>query len=155
MLSVVATFGSVILIQGIQGVNNFNITLDYFGSSAQDSLQESLVIEHVRFDPTGTTVSMWIRNTGTSNFVVSQISMTKIDTQEQIIHDDTLSETIMIQDVKKIEPIVNTLPVELGQDQKWTSLHTDGLELKDSKYRIFVVTITGNSFETIAEPYNT
>ena len=155
MVSVVATFGSIILIQGIQGVNNFQITLDYFGASEQESLQERLIIEHVRFDPTGTEVNIWIRNTGTSDVVISQISMTKIDTQEQIIHDVTISEKILIQEIKQINPIVNTLPVEVGEEQKWTSKHTGGDKLKDSKYRIFVITVAGNSFQTVVEPYNT
>ena len=75
--------------------------------------------------------------------------------QADAVGYESYRKKILIQEIKQINPIVNTLPVEVGGEQKWTSKHTDGDKLKDSKYRIFVITVAGNSFQTVAEPYNT
>jgi len=125
MLSIVATigFGSLVLLQGMQGITSFQNAVDFVKVEDNASVQENLVIEHVRFDPSSTDVGIWVRNVGTNEVTVSKITMVKIDTQDLIISDDTISSTIFIKTANEFHPIVLTLPVEDGDDEEWSSQH--------------------------------
>src|SRR3989338_10727810 len=61
-LAIVATFGSVLLIQGVQGVQNFTTFLDIFEETESKSAQEVFIVEHVTFDSTSTNkeIDVWV-----------------------------------------------------------------------------------------------
>lgn len=154
MLAIVATFGSIILIQGLQGVNNFNFILGSFSEGLAKSVQENLVVEHVRFDPTNTNknVSIWIRNTGISDITIDRITMVKIDTQHLIINKDvqpTAPFRIIGLEVKRINVTDSDVTLPSG-GTTWS----DSV-VQNSRYRISITTSTGNSFEAVVKPFNT
>jgi len=155
MLAIVSSAGSVILVNGIQGINTFNIALSFFGIEEQESIQERAVIEHVRFDPDSTSVEVWVRNTGTASFIVDTVTMVKIDTQDLIINDGDITNEIFEKQVIQLTPTVLTLSVDTGEPQEWNSDHSNGSALEDSTYRITITTARGNSFESVVEPFNT
>ena len=155
MLAIVSSAGSVILVNGIQSVNTFNIALTFFGIEEQESIQERAVIEHVRFDPDSTSVEVWVRNTGTVSLTIDKVTMVKIDTQDLIINDLVITNQIHEKEVIKLTPTVLTLSVDSGEDQEWGSNHSNGSALEDSKYRITVTTVNGRSFDSVVEPFNT
>jgi len=155
MLAVVAVVGSLILLQGLQGITTFTASVDFLNVEENTSVQENLIIEHVRFDPDSTDVSVWVRNVGTNEATISKITMVKIDSQDLIISDDSFGETVFFKSVSEFTPTVISLPVDVGEDQKWSSDDANGKPLKDAKYRITVATAHGNLFDSVVKPYNT
>lgn len=149
MLAIVAAIGSIILVQGMQGITNFTASLVTFGSDQQESVRESLAIEHVRFDPISDDVYIYYRNTGTVEINIESVTITRIDDQSLILHNRTGG----IVGNQKI-PIDSF--VEVRYEADGTSPATwDESNFRDKKYRISVSTVGGNIFETIATPFNT
>ena len=153
MLAVVASVGSVLLLQGMAGLNTFNAFLAIFGEEKRESFEEFLIIEHVKFDPESTAVSVWIRNTGISSVTIDKISMLKIDTQELIINDGDITDEVFQKDIMKIDPTV--LPLPCVTPTNWQCTHTTTGALELSEYRITATTSRGNSFDTVVRPFNT
>ena len=155
MLAIVATFGTVFLIQGMEGISTFNSTVEFFKESQTKAAQESIIIEHVTFYPSNTTVSFWIRNTGVIEVTVDRITMVKVDTQDLIIENSTVTNTIFVKELEEIRITPLTIPSSTNPDQ-WDSNHdVTGISLNSSEYRISITTARGNSFEAIAKPFNT
>lgn len=163
MLAIVTSVGSVLAIQGIAGITSFNTFLAIFSEEGEsESVHESILIEHVRFDPDSTDkdVEFWLRNNGLERVGIDRITMVKVDTQELIINKDFTNPAVDLfgEELEKI--IINnasatdvTLP---GSCASWDSASCGGsLVLADHAYRISVTTARGNSFETIARPFNT
>ena len=141
MVAIVASIGSVILFQGMNSINAFNYDLSFLTGS-KDALSENIIIEHVRFNPTTNDVNLYVRNIGTQEVEIDKITMVKIDTQELILNNKT-SEKIFISDMKNM----TQLPTITGGVWNVNQYnHTD--------YKISITTKAGNSFETIARPFN-
>jgi len=157
MLAVVTAVGSVLFIQGIQGINSFNAFLSIFSEEGEsESVHESILIEHVRFDPASKGVEIWLRNNGLERVGIDRITMVKVDSQELIFNKD-LADDIFGEQLKQMNTITGT---DVTLPTNCTNWNSDGpcansVVLADHEYRISVTTARGNSFETIAAPFNT
>ncbi len=158
MLAVVTVVGSVLFIQGISGITDFNTFLAILSDEGESELvHENIVIEHVRFDPTGKDVDFWLRNTGLTTVTVDRITMVRVDTQELIINADLVEEIfgkeIILVNVTGLRVTDGVfLP---GACTDWSDSGCSNEGLVDDEYRISVTSVRGNSFETVAEPFNT
>ena len=149
MVAVVVSIGSVILFQGLNGINDFNFYLSFLTGS-KNSVNESAVIEHVRFDPTTNAMDVWVRNTGTIQLEISRVSIVKMDTQVEIVANNNRA-TIPIHQLVNI----NQSPASPA-GIVWNSATYCGTPPTCStSYRISITTASGNSFETTATPFNT
>lgn len=147
MVAIVASIGSVVLFQGMNSINDFNYDLSFLTGS-KDSLFENITIEHIRFNPSTNHVSLYLRNTGTQEVEIDKITMVKMDTQELILNNNT-SEKIFISNLKNMTQLPTiTGGISLGNGS-WN--HNNFI---DNEYKISVTTKRGNSFETIARPFN-
>ena len=154
MVAIVAAFGSVIMFQGLNGINDFNYYLSFLTGS-KNSVNESAVIEHVRFNPTTNAMDVWVRNTGTTQLEISKVSIVKMNTQDKIIASNPRA-TIPINQLVNINQIptkVNEIPTVIV----WNTAQYCGLTFPTCtvSYRISITTASGNSFETTATPFNT
>ncbi|MGI0081899.1 MAG: hypothetical protein ACREAG_01155 [Nitrosopumilaceae archaeon] len=149
MLAIVAAIGSIILVQGMQGITNFTASLVTFGSDQQQSVRESLAIEHVRFDPDSDDVYIYYRNTGTVEINIESVTITRIDDQSLILHNRTGGSG----GNQKI-PIDSFVGVKYEADGTLPNQWKNS-PYNDKKYRITVSTTGGNIFETTATPFNT
>ena len=141
MVAVVAVIGSVIMFQAMNGINDFNFYLSFLTGS-NNSSNEHAIIEHVRFNPTDNKLQVWIRNTGTVQLEISKITLVNMDSQVLLL-DDNPQATIFIGDSEEIVEFPTSIVA-------WQDPPND-----TSEYRISISTISGNSFETTARPFNT
>ena len=141
MVAVVSVIGSVILFQGLNGINNFNYYLSFLTGS-KDASHESAVTEHVRFNPADNNLDVWVRNTGTVQLEISRITVVRLDTQAIIINENP-GATVFLSDTTQINH-----PDDGAFN--WSDAGYD-----TAQYRISLTTSKGNSFETMATPYNT
>ena len=140
MMTIVVGIGSVVLFQGLSGINAFNSSLTGIVTQKKTSTSEDLLIEHVRFDPTTTgKITIWVRNVGATDSEVRTIKIVKIDTQALILSQDNLAWKIYSKDVPSKD-----FTTSIGAP--W-NLNT--------QFRISITTQNGNSISTIAKPYNT
>lgn len=157
MVAVVAAIGSVIMFQGLNGINDFNYYLSFLTGS-KDSLHENLVIEHVRFVPASSNMDIWIRNTGTVEVEIDKIIVVNMNSQEIVIND-TPNEIIPISQLLGITEPATLLPPDDGywEDEGLTcdTYVAITCPYEFAEYRISITTSTGNSFETTATPFNT
>lgn len=145
MLAIVASFGSILLLQGITSINDFNSFLAIFGQSETLSVQESVVIEHVRFNTSDDDVNVWVRNNGAVEITIATITLVKVDSQDLIINID-VSQNIIVKDYAQITV-----------DESDVILPADCTDWSDSDcvsdtYRISVTTSRGNSFVSSVQP---
>jgi len=145
MLAIVVPIGIVILSQGLNEVADFSSFLSITNDHRIDSVQEDIIFEHVRFEPTGNQVTVSIRNISTITSSIDKISIVKMDTQELLVYQDNLASSLPLKDDTDI--IVNANLASSGQ---WA----DSMYV-DSDYKISITTIRGNFFDTIARPFNT
>src|SRR3989344_8928631 len=106
-LAIVATFGSVLLIQGVQGIENFTAFLNIFEETESKSAQEVFIVEHVKFNATTTgdnneEIDIWIRNTGKIDIIIDRISIVKINTQELIVNKENINQDVFQKEVRQI-----------------------------------------------------
>ena len=147
MVAVVATVGSVIMFQGMNGINDFNYYLSFLTGSNNAS-HENAVIEHVRFTPDSNIVDIWIRNTGTVQLEISKITVVRMDTQELLLTDNP-DRIISLSSVEDITTPAIDINGVLAGTPNWED---DPAYL--TSYRISFTTSKGNSFETTVTPYN-
>src|SRR5574338_667428 len=74
MVAVVASIGSVLMFQGLNGINDFNYYLSFLTGS-KSALEENAIIEHIKFDPLTNDLDVWVRNTGTTQMEINKITM--------------------------------------------------------------------------------
>ena len=145
LLVVVVSVGSVILFQGVGGINSFNISLTPFQSDQSNANLESLVIEHVHFDTTTGAMTISVRNTGTTSITVDSVRVTKIDSQDLVISDNSVSQQIFPGNVVDIlespSPAINT--------------YNTGFSWSTASYNIAIVTARGTGITTTEIPFNT
>lgn len=144
LLAIVATVGTTLLIQGITVLNHFNYSVDTERSNI-NIIEETLDIEHVRFTPSSNAITVYVRNTGTVETVLDSITILKIDTQEVPIKID-LDQMVITREVVKLDLTANFVNV----NDKWSDS-----TYSSSKYKIVILTQKGNSFESVAKPFNT
>ena len=149
MVAVVTSVGGLLLFQGMTAINNFN---NYIANSLQlstASAQESFIIEHVKFDPTPNSkrIDFWIRNTGTVDLTIERIAVVRVDTQELVLYDINVGETVGMTAMEQI--IYTTAGGKVNIQTDWLSIG------EAVNYKISVTTAQGNSKETTAAPYNT
>ena len=144
MVAVVASVGSVLLFQGMTGINNFNTYLTNTLQLGTNSAQESFVIEHVRFDPTASSkdIYIWIRNTGTVDLTIATIAVVRVDTQELVVYDTSVGQEVEMTDIHQLTETATFT----GTD--WGDIATT------VDYRISVTTAEGNSKRTTTTIYN-
>ena len=157
-LAIVATFGSVLLIQGVQGVENFTAFLNIFEETEAKSAQEVFIVEHVKFNATdiGTDdheeIDIWIRNTGKIDIIIDRISIVKIDSQELIVNTEDINQDVFQKEVRQIKFTSTnvTMPTSCSC-QDWEDVfRLEG----SSEYRITVTTIRDKSVESVAGLFN-
>ena len=152
MLAIVAVVGSVIFFQGLAGITSFQTFLAVFDQEGNTpSTYENLIIEHVRFYTDNDAVAIWLRNTGDNEIGIDVISMVRIETQELIIQKTDITKTVFGKELQVINVTGTTLPNTCSD---WDCDDASAKNLKNSKYRVSVTTSRGNSFETVAEPFN-
>ena len=158
MVAVVAAIGSVIMFQGLNGINDFNYYLSFLTGS-KNSAYENLVIEHVRFNPTTSDLDVWVRNTGTVEVDISKITMVRMDTQELIL-DTNPHVTLPISTLVDLNEQVDTnRDGSIDGTDTWQSSPYDQAPFNVAPYdtpqfRISITTLSGNSFETTANRFN-
>ena len=159
-LAIVATFGSVLLIQGVQGVENFTAFLNIFEETEAKSAQEVFIVEHVKFNPINEEIDIWVRNTGKIDIIIDRISIVKINSQELIVNKEFINQEIFQKEFEQITlsgtdvtiPTVACLasspPVTCTD---WEDVFNDE---GSTEYRISVTTIRDKSVETVAGLFN-
>ena len=160
-LAIVATFGSVLLIQGVQGVENFTAFLNIFEETEAKSAQEVFIVEHVRFNPDNEEIEIWVRNTGKIDIIIDRISIVKINTQELIVSKEGINREVFQKNatIPQItfgenddEDEEVTMPTfSCSPCNTWLQVYNiEG----STEYRITVTTIRDKSVETVAGLFN-
>ncbi len=155
MLAVVAAIGSIILIQGITGINTFTSFLETVQENqVQRSTHESFIVEHVRFDPgSENQVYIWIRNTGTDDITIETTAMIKINTQELIILNNTSDQQIFPDEIHVLSNFGDDVDIEglsASCPTSWSDPNCLGGDVK-----ISITTIQGTTISVVARPFNT
>jgi len=159
-LAIVATFGSILLIQGVQGVENFTAFLNIFEETEAKSAQEVFIVEHVRFNPDNEEIEIWVRNTGKIDIIIDRVSIVKINTQELIVSEEGINQNVF-QKNATIPPI--TFGGNNDEDNEvniptCTPSCSDWQDVFDregsTEYRITVTTIRDKAVETVAGLFN-
>lgn len=148
MVAIVVSVGSVLLFTGIENITSFNSFLDIIKNTETDQINESFIIEHVRFDPvtnSGENIEISIRNTGSVDITLERIAIHQIENQNLIIYDTDPNLTIFSGDME-----TQTYTNWIG-----TGIDINDVGYVDSQYRIVVTTTKGTTVETIAKPFNT
>jgi len=151
VLAIVASIGSVILFQGLNQITAFNHDLQLHDTERNLALREDVLFEHVRFDPTGQNVTLYLANIGTTDTTITTVTIVKIDTQQLVLREEILSDNfIALEDHIELNVTTADLSDFTGPDPFWNDPYYDALN-----YKISVVTGKGNFFTTIAQPPNT
>ncbi len=145
MLAIVVPIGAVILNQGLYEVADFQRFLSVSRDQGINTIQEDIIFEHIRFEPSGNQVIISVRNISLIESSIDRLTIVKINTQDLLVYEDGLSFSLPLKDDKDI--IVNANLAFTGQ---WNDLN-----YKDGDYKISLTTIRGNFFDTIARPFNT
>ena len=143
MVAIVTVVGTAILFPGLSAIEDFRNVMNVEEDKA-DSVRESLIIEHVRFNPTSNAVIISVRNIGTITAIVDTITIVKIDTQDLLLNQNAVNDEIFVKEVSDI-----TYNANLGGSD-WQDA-----PYNDKSYEISVTTVRGNSFKVVAVPYNT
>lgn len=149
MLAIVVPLGSVILFNGTSQINAFNNELSSSLAFRNTEVQEDLVFEHIRFDPTSKEVMISLRNAGTVETMIDRISILNMTNQELVFK---------ITDLSSFAPI--TIPLKNSTDITVEAIDIEGVNWSDGdpdgkEYRISIITSRGNFFDTVARAYNT
>jgi len=158
MLAIVTAVGSVLAIQGITGITTFNNFLAIFSEEGEsESVHESILIEHVRFIPTSKDVEIWLRNNGLQRVGIDRITMVNVETQDLIINKDFTNPAVALFGQELQLVTITGGDVSLPTScLKWDSSScANSVVLADDEFRISVTSSRGNSFETVATPFNT
>ena len=141
-MAIVVPIGTVLLVNGTSEINQFNNELSNTLEFQNQGIQEDLIFEHIRFDPTSKDVMIAIRNTGTIESAIERIILMNTTSQDILYYNDNLASFMFIKDAGRINFQVNSI------DTDWSN--NAGHDIK-----ISITTARGNFFETIARPFNT
>jgi len=154
MLAIVVPLGTVVLFSGITEITAFNNSMSNTIEYRNNGIQEDLVFEHIRFEPTTKKVTITAFNTGSVEIVVDRITLVNM-TNQDILFD--------IYSVGTFVPIVLSVQKSMDIDINADLLRygnplfnwEDGENPTNWEYRISIITARGNFFDTVARPYNT
>jgi len=152
MVAIVASVGSVLMFQGIDAVQTFTTHVATIVGLRTSAASEDIIIEHVHMDANSERVDIYITNIGTSDIIIRNIKILKLDTQHLIVDQD-MSELISIQERKLIPNVdadLSPLSVAPTLDQWKDSNYSNNKE-----YLISVSTTLGSSFQKAISPFNT
>ena len=149
MLAIVVPLGTVILFNGTSEINAFNNELSSSLAFRNTEVQEDLVFEHIRFDPSSKEVMISLRNAGTVETMIDRISILNMTNQELVFK---------ITDLSSFAPI--TIPLKNSTDITVDAIDIEGVNWSDGdpdgkEYRVSIITSRGNFFDTVARAYNT
>jgi len=149
MLAIVVPLGSVILFNGTTEITAFNNEMSNSLEFRNNGIQEDLVFEHVRFDKASNQVMISIRNTGTVETTIDRISIVNMTNQKLVFK---------ISDISTFAPIV--IPLKNSTDITVDAVDIEGLNWgvgnpTGKEYKISVITLRGNFFDTVARAFNT
>ena len=145
MLAIVVPIGVVILSQGLLQATDFNNFLTVTREQGIEAVQEDLVFEHVRFDPTSDQLTIHLRNISGVEMDIERVSVVKMDSQELLVMEANQASYLPLKDTVQIDVIAN-----LQFTGQWNDVNYEF-----SEYKISVTTVRGNFFDTIARPFNT
>lgn len=153
MLAIVVPIGSVILVSGMGSIAAFNNSLSNTIVIKNEGIQEDLVFEHVRFDPSNVNglVEITIKNIGSVETIIDRVTLVNMTSQKVLFSISGLgtfdTNPILIKDSRLL--ILDPVNLEDGCTQ-WDCGSTTNWE-----YKISIITSRGNFFDTVARPYNT
>jgi len=149
LLAIVVPLGSVILFNGTTQINAFNNELSGSIEYTNDAVQEDIVFEHVRFEPTTSAVMLSLRNAGTVETSIDRISILNMSNQQLIYKITDLSSFVPL-----VIPLKNSTDIDIPNTNpeggSWDIGGENGYE-----YRVSVITTRGNFFDTVVRSYNT
>ena len=149
ILALVAAVGSVILFQGLNQINAFNHELTIHDTERNLALREDVLFEHVWFDLSGETVTLYLANIGTTDVDISTVTMVKIDTQQLILRETIpAGATILLED--HIELNVTADLSDFTSVEEWQDEYYNNTD-----YKITINTSKGNFFDAVVKPPNT
>lgn len=156
MLAIVVPLGSVVLLSGVTEITAFNNSMSNTVEYRNNAIQEDLVFEHIRFEPSTQMVTITALNTGSVDIIVDKITLVNTTNQEILFK---------IDDVSAFAPIVlsvqNTADIAIEVDLDRYSQPPDFFSWDDGmaptkwEYKISIITARGNFFDTVARAYNT
>ena len=149
MLAIVVPLGSIILFSGTSEITAFNNEMSNSLEFRNDGIQEDLVFEHIRFDKDSKEVMISIRNAGSVETTIDRISIVNMTNQQLVFK---------ITDISSFSPIV--IPLKNSTDITVDAVDIQGAtwgsgDPSGKEYKISVITLRGNFFDTIARAFNT
>jgi len=154
MLAIVVPLGSVVLFSGITEITAFNNSMSYTIEYRNNGIQEDLVFEHIRFEPTTKKVTITAFNTGSVEIVIDRITLVNMTNQDILFDIYSVATFVPI-----VLPVQKSMDIDINADLlrygnplfNWE----DGENPTNWEYRISIITARGNFFDTVARPYNT
>lgn len=149
MLAIVVPIGSIILFNGTSQVTAFNNEMSNSLEFRNNGIQEDLVFEHIRFDKNSKEIMISLRNAGTVETTIDRISVVNMTNQKLVFK---------ITDISSFSPIV--IPIKNSTDITVDAVDMEGInwgagDPTGKEYKISVITIRGNFFDTVARAFNT
>jgi len=152
---IVVPIGSVILVSGMGSIAAFNNSLSNTIVIKNEGIQEDLVFEHIRFDPSDDAVEITIKNIGSVETIIDRVTLVNMTSQKVLFSFSGIAtfdtKPILIKDSRLLilDPVNLEVNLEDGCTQ-WDCGSTTNWE-----YKISIITSRGNFFDTVARPYNT
>ncbi len=145
MLAIVVPIGVVILSQGLLQATDFNNFLTVTREQGIEAVQEDLVFEHIRFDPTSDQLTIHLRNISGVEMDIERVSVVKMDSQDLLVMETNQATFV---------PLKDFIQIDVNANLQFTGQWNDA-NYEFSEYKISVTTVRGNFFDTIARPFNT
>jgi len=145
MLAIVVPIGVVILSQGLSQATDFNYFLTVTREQGIEAVQEDLIFEHVRFDPTSDQLTIHLRNISGVEMDIERVSVVKMDSQDLLV---------MEINQESFLPLKDSVQIDVNANLQFTG-QWDDTNYEFSEYKISVTTVRGNFFDTIVRPFNT
>jgi hypothetical protein len=156
MLAIVVPLGSVVLLSGVTEITAFNNSMSNTIEYRNNGIQEDLVFEHIRFEPSTQTVTISAFNTGSVDIVVDRITLVNMSNQDILFKIDSVSDFIPV-----VLSVQNSTDIDIDVDLDRYAQPPDFFSWNDGQtpttwdYRISIITARGNFFDTVARPFNT
>jgi len=152
MLAIVVPVGSVILLNGVTEISAFNNSMANTVDYRNNGIQEDIIFEHVRFNPTSNVVEITLLNTGTVETIIDKITLVNMTNQKILYKIDGLSTfNPTLMSIKNSTTITIDADLSVLSPPQWDAEITPTA----FEYKISIITSRGNFFDTVARPYNT
>ncbi len=127
--------------------------MNIFEETEAKASQEVFIIEHVRFNPSGEDIEIWVRNTGKIDIIIDKISIVKVNTQQLVVSKEGIDQDLFQKNYTRIalSSSDNTyLPVSGGATTWQQVFNSEG----SGEYRITISTIRDKAVESIVGLFN-